>query len=86
LLLATGDKELVEVSHAQNQVLFLYAHKLVKASPFDKIWGIGFTEKGAEKNRHKWGQNLLGKALMKVRDRLRDQEKAAGEKIPLEEA
>ncbi|OCL13213.1 DUF1768-domain-containing protein [Glonium stellatum] len=63
LLLATGDKELVE------------------ASPFDKIWGIGFTEKGAEKNRHKWGQNLLGKALMDVRDRLRNREKAPDEQI-----
>ncbi|KAF2814462.1 DUF1768-domain-containing protein [Mytilinidion resinicola] len=59
LLLATGDRELVE------------------ASPFDKIWGVGFAEKGAERNRHKWGQNLLGKALMTVRERLREHAKAA---------
>jgi ribA/ribD-fused uncharacterized protein len=43
---------------------------LVEASPFDRIWGIGFTEKEAIANIHKWGQNLLGKALMDVRSEL----------------
>jgi hypothetical protein len=28
----------------------------------------------AEANRERWGLNLLGRALMKVRDRLRDDE------------
>lgn len=55
MLLATGERQLVE------------------ASPLDKIWGVGFGEKNAEKNRHKWGQNLLGIALMDVRTRLRDE-------------
>jgi len=43
---------------------------LVEASPVDKIWGIGLS-KDAEHidNPHFWcGQNLLGFALMKVRD------------------
>jgi len=40
----------------------------------DRIWGIGFGEKNAEKNRHKWGKNLLGKALMNVRNGLREEE------------
>jgi hypothetical protein len=37
----------------------------------DKIWGIGFGEKNAEANKEKWGQNLLGIALMNVRMRIR---------------
>ncbi|KXT02214.1 hypothetical protein AC578_5095 [Pseudocercospora eumusae] len=54
LLLATGDRELVE------------------ASPFDRVWGIGFDAQEAPNiPRAQWGENLLGKALMKVRDRLR---------------
>jgi ribA/ribD-fused uncharacterized protein len=54
-LLSTGDKILVE------------------ASPYDKIWGIGMleTDKRAE-NPLLWeGENLLGFALMEVRDELR---------------
>ncbi|KAJ8111943.1 hypothetical protein OPT61_g5586 [Boeremia exigua] len=48
--------------------------ELVEASPMDRIWGVGFTEKNAAANRHRWGQNLLGKALMEVRTRLRKEE------------
>jgi len=43
---------------------------LVEASPYDKIWGIGFNQSNALNNKNKWGQNLLGKILMKVRDKL----------------
>jgi len=43
-------------------------YEIVEASPFDKIWGIGTTD---TKNRNKWnGENLLGKVLMDVRNRL----------------
>ena len=53
LLLATGDRELVE------------------ASPRDRIWGIGFAPaKAPSSDRKKWGANLLGKALMSVREEL----------------
>ncbi|MDR4955129.1 NADAR family protein [Chryseobacterium sp. ES2] len=54
-LLSTGDKILVE------------------ASPYDRIWGIGMleTDNRAE-NPLLWnGENLLGFALMEVRDQLR---------------
>lgn len=54
LLLATGDRELVE------------------ASPFDRVWGVGFRAKDAGRNRERWGLNLLGKTLMAVRKRLRE--------------
>ncbi|KAF2687359.1 DUF1768-domain-containing protein [Lentithecium fluviatile CBS 122367] len=45
--------------------------ELVEASSLDRIWGVGFAEKNAGANRHRWGQNLLGKALMDVRGKLR---------------
>jgi len=54
-LLATGDKVIVE------------------ASPYDTIWGIGMSERdeGVD-NPHNWkGSNLLGFALMEVRDTLK---------------
>lgn len=70
LLLATGDRELVE------------------ASPYDQVWGVGFRAKDAEKNREHWGLNLLGKALMAVRERLREdsKEQKAGGKVEGEAA
>ena len=53
-LLSTGDKILVE------------------ASPLDLVWGIGFAPQDKEVNDvSKWkGENLLGFALMEVRDLL----------------
>lgn len=42
---------------------------IYEASPFDKIWGIGWKAKDAVKNpESKYGQNLLGKALIKTRN------------------
>jgi len=45
---------------------------LVEASPVDKVWGIGMaTDNAAVDNPNLWkGLNLLGFALMEVRDRL----------------
>lgn len=41
---------------------------LYEASPFDKIWGIGFNAVNATStDKKKFGRNLLGKALMQVR-------------------
>ncbi len=47
---------------------------LVEASPSDRIWGVGYRAANAAANRGNWGENLLGKALMRVRDRLHAEE------------
>ena len=46
---------------------------LVEASPYDNIWGIRLSASSSEaQDPMKWrGQNLLGFALMEVRDELR---------------
>lgn len=44
---------------------------LVEASPYDRIWGIGMEENNQNiNNLSLWGQNMLGFALMEVRDEL----------------
>lgn len=45
--------------------------QLIEASPDDMIWGIGFDSDNAEGKESEWGNNGLGKALMKARERLR---------------
>ena len=46
---------------------------IVEASPRDRLWGIGMGELNPNvRDPKKWrGQNLLGKALMETRKRLR---------------
>ena len=46
---------------------------LVEASPYDKIWGIGMLESDKKVNNPAFwnGENLLGFALMEVRDLLK---------------
>ena len=47
--------------------------EVVEASPRDRIWGVGFGEKNAGKRKEDWGLNLLGKALMVARNKLREE-------------
>ncbi|KAK8067406.1 hypothetical protein PG996_006518 [Apiospora saccharicola] len=56
----------------RRQLLDLKDHWLVQCAPNDAIWGIGYSLEEAKtvNAKEKWGQNLLGKILMAVRDRL----------------
>ena len=48
---------------------------LVEASPRDRIWGIGYgASRALTVPRASWGRNQLGKILMKVRERIRNEE------------
>ncbi|KAF9631845.1 DUF1768-domain-containing protein [Lasiodiplodia theobromae] len=48
--------------------------ELVEASRFDRVWGIGYSAANAlYVEKEEWGQNLLGKALMRVRERIREE-------------
>ena len=76
-ILVTGQfQNLLKFSQNQNFKDFLLSTGdkiLVEASPYDRIWGIGMleTDNRAE-NPLLWnGENLLGFALMEVRDQLR---------------
>ncbi|ESZ90056.1 hypothetical protein SBOR_9560 [Sclerotinia borealis F-4128] len=73
----------------RNQLEETGQRELVEASPFDKIWGIGI--KGGpkecrrqerdgtlEERRKEWGMNLLGKAIVKARRRIREAEVKGG--------
>ena len=45
---------------------------MAEASPLDAIWGIGMAEDHPNvTDQCLWGRNLLGKAIMRVRDELR---------------
>ncbi|KAK5657417.1 hypothetical protein OQA88_2989 [Cercophora sp. LCS_1] len=52
---------------------------LVEAASKDRVWGIGFNANQALHHRDQWGENRLGKALMLVRGRLREQETGSQE-------
>ena len=58
----------------KQQLLDTLDRELVEASPFDRIWGVGFTADEADQRRGEWGQNLLGKCLVEVRRRLQREE------------
>lgn len=68
----TSDEELKEVLLGTGEKM------IVEASPFDRIWGIGFTEGNAMANRDRWGVNRLGEALMIVRRIIRERESRGG--------
>lgn len=76
-LLETGDRELVEVSivwlcaaNGKNTEVVACSLTSNQASPTDRIWGVGFGAADAEENRSKWGENRLGEAIARVRERL----------------
>ncbi len=52
-----------EITHS---LLEYKGYEFVEASPFDRIWGIGFSEENAMENIDRWGENLLGKILTEL--------------------
>ena len=77
----TGERELVEVSNTSNEMARKVLEKRLmeaQASPYDRIWGVGYATAHAEANRERWGENLLGKALVRVRERLRSKDEGEG--------
>ena len=64
-----------DAENLRRMLLATDERELVEASPSDRIWGVGFAERDAQRNRHRWGQNLLGRALMDVRTRFREEGK-----------
>lgn len=66
-----GRTSVEKVPSLAKKLLETGERELVEASPYDRVWGIGYGAADAEDSREFWGENLLGKALMRVRDRLR---------------
>lgn len=56
----------------RSRLLATGERELVEASGGDRVWGVGFGEAEAEGRRGEWGMNLLGRALMTVRERIRE--------------
>lgn len=69
--LSIMEKGLVE-KFIQNEKIYNYLKSFekdsifVEASPFDRIWGIGYNERDALNNIENWGQNLLGNLITKI--------------------
>lgn len=61
-----------QLANFRNALLATGDSILVEASPYDQIWGIGMSAKEAKESKvEDWrGENLLGFALMEVRDEL----------------
>lgn len=53
--------------------------ELVEAAPRDRVWGVGFGAVRAPAERKRWGLNLLGKALMETRTRIKNERATAEE-------
>lgn len=60
----------------KNKLLVTGNNMIAECSPYDKIWGIGLSISDMNRfDTDKWkGMNKLGKSLMAVRDRLRQEE------------
>ncbi len=53
-------------SFSKSKLLENKGKTFVEASPYDKIWGIGYDVENAIENLNDWGQNLLGKILTEL--------------------
>ncbi|KAK6002226.1 hypothetical protein QM012_001864 [Aureobasidium pullulans] len=64
-----------QVAECREALLATGDRVLAESNPADRNWGIGFRGDEAAEHESEWGSNLLGVALMRVRDRLREEEK-----------
>lgn len=62
-----------QVGECREALLATGEKVLAEASPTDRAWGIGFRGDEAEGKEQEWGKNIAGRALMKVRARLREE-------------
>ena len=67
------ERKLLQVKNMRDILLATENKILVEASPLDTIWGIGYAKDSpAATDPKAWrGLNLLGFALMEVRDEIR---------------
>lgn len=56
-------KKFTQHEHLRKYLLQYKNFQIVEASPYDRIWGIGYDSKNALENIDNWGENLLGKIL-----------------------
>ena len=69
-------KKIVDIKFKTNPEFFkalmnplFYGKAFAEASPFDRIWGIGYSEKDARPwEQYMWGENRLGKILTELRE------------------
>jgi len=64
-----------QVAECREALLNTGEKVLAESNPADRVWAIGFAGKEGEGKEEEWGTNLAGKALMRVRDRLRQEGK-----------
>lgn len=68
-------KEILKCKFSQNDDLYdellkYEGFQFVEASPYDRIWGIGYSERDAMMYIDNWGENLLGKILTELSQEL----------------
>ncbi|KAI1467555.1 DUF1768-domain-containing protein [Daldinia caldariorum] len=73
--LSISDEALRHETRLRQALLETGDRQIVEASPVDFFWGNGYYMGSSCQNRQRWGLNLLGVILMKVRQRIRDEEK-----------
>lgn len=70
-LVKTGLREkFIQNPDMKSYLLKYRGYVIVEASPYDRIWGIGYEEEEAIAHINKWGQNLLGKMLTELSNEL----------------
>jgi ribA/ribD-fused uncharacterized protein len=66
--------------HMRSVLLGTQGREIAEAARRDRIWGIGYRSDEAETYRDSWGENLLGRCLMDVRDRIVEIDKKMAER------